>query len=223
VSWSGSSPFVAEVPGHLAVIPDGNRRWARRRGESATDGHRAGIARVGEVADAAFGAGVQVFSFWWGSPANLTRRSPDEVAGIVGVLDAWLRVQAPALCARYGLGFEAIGRWRELCPSLAPAIDALPRRGSRTLVLLMAYDGREEILAAAGSDDFEQSLWTGHLPAVDLLIRTGGEAHFSAGFLLWKLAEAQLAFPTELWPAFDEACLARELARYAAIERRFGR
>lgn len=216
------------APAHLAVVPDGNRRWARARGLGATDGHRAGIANVGRVAGAAFDAGVQTFSFWWGSPANLTRRDPREVEGIVGVLAEWLAGDGAALCGRVGARFEAIGRWRELCPSLAPAVDAMPREGSRRLVLLMGYDGTEEILAAArtGPADrlaFEAALWTGGLPSVDLLVRTGGEPHFSGGFLLWQLAEAQLAFPAVLWPDYDGAALAADLERFAATERRFGR
>ena len=213
-----------QIPAHLAVVPDGNRRWARIRGLAAVDGHRAGIANVGRAADQAYAAGVEVFSFWWGSPANLTKRDPAEVSGIVEVLDEWLRSEAPALCERHDAGLDVIGRWRELCPRLAPAVDALPSEGSRRLVLLMAYDGREEILAAAASSaPFKDALWTRRLPPVDLLVRTGGEAHFSAGFLLWQLAEAQLAFPEELWPAYDAAALERDLQRYARTERRFGR
>jgi undecaprenyl diphosphate synthase len=219
-------PDERAVPGHLALIPDGNRRWARARGLGAAEGHRSGIDAVGTIAEHAFARGVEVVSFWWGSPANLTRRAPDEVAGIVGALDRWLREEAPGLCARADASFEAIGRWRALCPSLGPAIEALPRAGRRTLVLLMAYDGRDELRAAADVADgagLEAALWTGHLPPVDLLVRTGGGAHFSAGFLLWKLAEAQLAFPEALWPAFTPGDLDRELDRYARTERRFGR
>ncbi len=211
-------------PRHLAVIPDGNRRWASERGLTPTDGHRAGIAQVGVIAHAALQAGVQVFSFWWGSPANLTQRAPTEVSGIVSVLETWLREVAPDLCHSLGARFEVIGRYRELCPSLEPAIQALPTEGEKAIVLFMAYDGREEIKEAArGSRDFETSLWTAHLPPVDLLIRTGGGAHFSAGFLLWLLAESQLSFPDPLWPAFTLKDFQAELARYATTERRFGR
>ena len=71
------------TPRHLALIPDGNRRWARARGLTTAQGHQAGIQAVGRVAEAAFAAGVEVVSFWWGSPANLIRRDPEEVAGIV--------------------------------------------------------------------------------------------------------------------------------------------
>lgn len=222
------------VPRHLALIPDGNRRWARARMLDPVDGHEAGITNVGRVADAAFAAGVEVVSFWWGSPANLTERDPDEVEGIVSALDGFLRRGADGILAGREAGFEVIGRWRELVPSLGPAVRtarASAGRGPRRLVLLMGYDGRDELRAAAhalrggGSDtqEFEAALWTGHLPPIDLLIRTGGEPHLSAAFLLWRLANAQLAFPDAMWPAYSPAMLEAELARFAATERRFGR
>ena len=222
------------TPRHLALIPDGNRRWARARGLGADDGHRAGIAAVGRVADAAFAAGVEVVSFWWGSPANLTRRDPAEVTGIVGALNGFLTRGADGVLAGRGASFEAIGAWRALCPGLESGVEAAEEvagPGPRKLVLLMGYDGRDEIRAAAtalgggGRDEatFEGALWTGHLPPVDLLIRTGGEPHLSAAFLLWRLAEAQLAFPDVLWPDFGPAQLREQLDRFASIERRFGR
>ncbi len=225
---------MPDVPRHLALIPDGNRRWARARGEGAEAGHRAGMQRVGQVADAAFAAGVEVVSFWWGSPANLTRRDPAEVAGIVKVLNEFLGCGANGLLSRHGAQFEAIGRWRELCPGLEAGVDAAcdaAGSGPPKLVLLMAYDGRDELRAAAEAlggggpreADFEAALWTGHLPPVDLLIRTGGEPHLSAAFLLWRLAEAQLAFPEMPWPDFGPEQLREQLDRYSSIERRFGR
>jgi undecaprenyl diphosphate synthase len=220
-------------PRHLAVIPDGNRRWARARGLIASDGHRAGIANVGPIAEAAWAAGIETFTFWWGSPANLTKRDSAEVAVIVDALASWLAHEAPPILARAGATFEIHGRWEELCPSLRPGVEAARNaasHGPRRLVALMAYDGREEIVAAAdrlhgsggGVDAFGRALWTGALPPVDLLIRTGGEPHLSAGFLTWGIANAQLAFVDAPWPAFTPALLAEEIDRYARTERRFG-
>lgn len=217
------------VPRHLAVIPDGNRRWARARGLAVGEGHARGIANVGTILEAAWEAGVETFSFWWGSPANLTRRDPAEVAVITGVLDEWLR-GAPALLSRWNARFDVYGRWRELCPGIGEGVavsSAAAGRGPRRLVLLMAYDGREELAAAAATgpstvEELSRRMWTADLPPVDLLVRTGGEPHLSAGFLLWHLADAQLAFVEPNWPAFDRAALGEVLARYAATERRFG-
>lgn len=220
-------------PRHLALVPDGNRRWARARGLTVEQGHAAGVARVAQAAAWAWEAGVEVVSFWWGSPANLTRRDPAEVRGIVGVLNTLLRQDVPGLLGRYDAGFEAIGRWRELCPQLTGAVEALPapRPGGRRLVLLMAYDGRDELRAAAealgggGADaeSFGRALWTGHLPPVDLVLRSGGEPHLSAGFLLWQIAEAQLWFSPRLWPDVDAEELHLALAACARAERRMGR
>lgn len=219
------------VPRHLAVIPDGNRRWARSQGKSVRAGHGAGIANVGTIADAAFQAGVEVFSFWWGSPANLTKRSAEEVEGITGVLNEWLSTQGARMLARWDARFDVYGRWEELCPLIRPGVEACRAAsgsGPRRLVLLMAYDGREELAAAAASgartvEGLGQAMWTASLPPVDLLIRTAGEPHLSAGFLLWHLSDAQLAFEEPPWPAFGPAELRAVLDRYAATERRFGR
>jgi undecaprenyl diphosphate synthase len=213
------------APRHLAVIPDGNRRWARARGLPPTEGHREGIRVIGRIAAAAWRAGVEHFTFWWGSPANLTLRAPDEVAAIVGSLAAWLRDDAPALLAAHDARLAAFGRYEELCPEVGAAMaTARAGAGPRQLTVLMAYDGREELEAAArvAGAGLRTALWTASLPPVDLLIRTGGEPHLSAGFMMWHIADSLLAFPVEPWPAFDEAALARELAIYSAVERRFG-
>ena len=214
---------MSPVPRHVAIVPDGNRRWARARGLSPSDGHRAGIAAVGPVAAAAWAAGVEVFTFWWGSPAVIT-----------GCLSEWLAGDGAALVAKGGAAFEVHGRWRELCPAIEPglaAAEAASGPGPRRLVLLMAYDGRDELRAAAdvlggggeSAQAFGRATWTGGLPPVDLLIRTGGEPHNSAGFMAWSAADAQLAFPPVMWPDFGPSLLGEMLAGYGATERRFGR
>ena len=221
------------IPNHLALIPDGNRRWARARGLGPTDGHRAGIRQVGRVAAAAWQAGVQDVTFWWGSPANLTLRDPTEVAGIVGALADWLREDGAELLRSRQARFAVFGRWRELCPSLEPALaeaQAAAGPGPLRLTLLMAYDGREELQAAAeafaaagATGSLGAHLWTAALPPVDLLLRTGGQPHLSAGFLAWGMAEAQLCFSDRLWPEVDEQVLQEALEGFARTERRFGR
>jgi undecaprenyl diphosphate synthase len=218
---------------HLAIIPDGNRRWARARGQEPSEGHRAGMAKMGAMATAAFEAGVQVFTFWWGSPANLTRRDPAEVAVIVEVLRGWLSDEAPALLRAHNARFRIHGSWQELCPQLASGVEAARAAagdGERVLCVLMSYDGRDEILAAAeelhgsgGSRQaFQERLWTGNLPPVDVLIRTGDSAHLSAGFMIWSLSEAQLVWEEAMWPAFTVDRLNEILAQRDAAERRYG-
>lgn len=224
---------MTRIPRHLALIPDGNRRWARARGLGPTDGHRAGIRVVGTIAEAAWAAGVEVVTFWWASPSNLQRREPAEVAGILATLSDWLCDEGGALLARAGAAFEVHGRWEALCPEVARGIGAALRAagpGPKRLVLLMAYDGRDEIRAAAGklggggpdSRAFGRATWTGGLPEVDLVVRSGDEPHLSAAFMAWSAADAQLAFPGEMWPDFTPDSLGRVLADFARTSRRFG-
>ncbi len=219
---------------HIAFIPDGNRRWAQAAGRSAAEGHAAGIAAAGAWADAAFGEGVEVVSLWWGSPANLTRRAAAEVDGIRGALEGWLDGPGAALMGRWGASFDLLGRWPTLCPALGAAAaraHARARPGPRRLVVLMGYDGRDELRAAAArrggggasEADFAAALWTGHLPPVDLVLRTGGGAHLSAGFLLWGIAEARLRVVDTLAPALAPAAVRALLqAEAAAAPRRYG-
>lgn len=216
---------------HIALIPDGNRRWARAHGKSVADGHRAGIAAMTGALSTCFDSGAETASFWWSSPANLTRRDPEEVRRIVGVLAQWLHTDLPQLLAQYDANFVALGRWRALCPELIGPIDNVAGKGGkRTIALLMAYDGRDEIRAAAdalggGGDSreaFERALWTGGLGPVDLLVRTGDSTHLSAAFMAWQASEARLYFAREMWPAITPARLAEIIAQAGGVERRYG-
>jgi undecaprenyl diphosphate synthase len=225
---------AGEQPGkihHLALIPDGNRRWARGLGLSDTEGHRAGIARVAPLVSAAWAQGVSVVSVWWGSPANLVRRHPTEVQGIIGSLAEFLEGDAPHLLATHGAGFSLVGRWQHYCPGLAAGASACMVASGvsdRHLCMLMAYDGREELLAAATGfvggtlGDLESRMWTAHLPPVDLMVRTGGEPHLSAAFMAWKAADAMFESVDTLWPDFQEEHLLGILTRRSRAQRRFG-
>ncbi len=216
---------------HLAIIPDGNRRWARARGLTPQEGHRAGIAAIDAAVRAAFEAGTECVTFWWGSPANLQKREADEVLGILAALSHWLTDQAPALLAEFDARFSAFGRIEELCPSLLQPLESARQAaggGPRQVVLLMAYDGRDELRAAVDKlvrgevQELEDGLWTAALPDVDLLLRSGGSAHLSAGFMLWRIAEARLSFVDTLWPAVTKAQIRELLEASGAQSRRYG-
>lgn len=217
---------------HLAIIPDGNRRWARARGLSPEQGHAHGISAFTPLIQHAFQHGVETFTFWWGSPANLQRRSRSEVAAIVASLAGWLEQACPELLRAFDCQLELLGRWQELCPELGQPLakaQAASGQGARRIVVLMAYDGREELVAAVktaadagASADFPARLWTAHLPPVDLLIRTGNSSHLSAGFMLWSIAEARLAFPSLMWPDMTADELGRVLTEAGSQERRYG-
>jgi undecaprenyl diphosphate synthase len=217
---------------HLAIIPDGNRRWARARGLAPEEGHEHGIALFTPLIRRAFQRSVETFTFWWGSPANLQRRSSSEVAAIVASLAGWLEHDCPQLLRAFDCRLEMLGRWREMCPGLAEPLaraQAAAGQGPRRIVVLMAYDGRDELQAAVAaatesgsSAAFPEHLWTAHLPPVDLLVRTGDSAHLSAGFMLWSIAEARLAFPGRLWPDMSADALGLLLDQASAQERRYG-
>ena len=221
-------------PRHLAIIPDGNRRWARREGLPDADGHREGMQRMSAVLEHAWHRGWSHLSFWWGSPANLQQRDAAEVAIIVDCLSSWLEGPAPELLRRHNASFHIAGRWEEMCPSLRPGVERcrqLAGDADRALMVLMGYDGRDEIrtaaaaLKGAGESEaaFEAALWTAALPPVDLILRTGGEPHLSAGFLLWNIAQAQLAFLDCLWPEITSDDLDASFERYQSTQRRYGR
>jgi len=185
-----------------------------------------------EMARFAFSRRAEVFSFWWGSPANLLEREPAEVRTIVQSLGGWLTGECPALLRDTGADFRIVGRWQEICPELEPGVEAAraaAQTGGPTLVVLMAYDGRDEIAAASaassggGRAGIESLLWTAGLPPVDLVVRTGGTTHLSAGFMLWHIAEAELHFSEKPWPDFTVEDLGAAIARYSTSERRFGR
>ena len=127
-------------PRHIAIIPDGNRRWARSRNITIARGHAAGIAALGPVATAAWELGVEVVTFWWGSSANLLKRDPDEVANIIAVLISWLQGEGVALLQEYNVELHVNGRWRELASALIPAVES----AQQSLALIQC--GREMLV-----------------------------------------------------------------------------
>ncbi len=228
------------LPRHIAIIPDGNRRWAREKGFLPWDGHREGMKRYREIADAIFQREIPYFTFWAASEDNLTKRTPAEVQ----VLASLFKEEAAyALNSeRYEkqqIRFRIFGKGREILgdTEIGERIDALEEktRGytARHQTILFGYDGRREMLEAVGrlalalpeevdSDTLHSCLWTRDLPPVDFVIRTGGEPHWSSGFMMWHTANSQLYFTETFWPAFDEVALEKALAEYAQRERRFG-
>ena len=237
---------VNAPPRHIALIPDGNRRWARSQGLSVAQGHRAGMSALGPVAAAAWDGGAEVVTFWWGSPANLLKRDPDEVVNIIRVLAEWLPTEGVSLLRRYNAELELGGRWRELAPALIPAVESAQQalatsldrsqgRTARKLLVLVGYDGQEEILAAAAEVGgkradvdraaFEAALWTGSAPPVDLIVRSAaaGEPHLSAGFMLWHIANAQLSWLPDYWPAVRPKHIHDAIEAFRGTQRRMGK
>jgi len=228
------------VPRHVAIIMDGNGRWAAARGLPRAAGHRAGAEAVRKTLQAAAKAGVEVLTLYAFSSENW-RRSAEEVNDLKGLLAYYVDKELDTL-HREGVRLRLIGDPAAFGPQLVQrlerAVDRTTDNSRLTLVVALNYGARAEIAAAArrlagevaagarelGAIDEEAigaALDTAGLPELDLLIRTSGELRLS-NFLLWQAAYAELLFVDTLWPDFDEAAFADALSRFAGRQRRFG-
>jgi len=196
---------------HVAIIMDGNGRWASRRGLPRVAGHRAGAAAVRRVVEAAPDQGIAALTVYAFSADNW-KRPPGEVAALMRLFARHLRTETPRLLEN-GVRLEVVGRRDRLPAPLVAAIAAAERataRGAR-LVLRLAVDYSARWAIAAGVV----------LPDVDLLIRTGGEQRLS-DFLLWEAAYAELYFTDTMWPDFGATDLARAVSDFRTRQRRYG-
>ena len=231
---------TAIVPSHVAVIMDGNGRWARARGKPRHSGHRAGVKSVRETVEAAAERGVQVLTLFAFSSENWGRPE-DEVSSLMGLFFEALRREVAEL-HRNNVRLRFIGALDQLSDGLqakmAAAVEKTAQNTGLTLNIAVAYGGRWDIANAArtlagkavageidvdaiDADTLSGELQLAGLPDADLLIRTGGEQRIS-NFLLWNLAYAELWFTDVLWPEFDKAEFERALAHFAGKQRRFG-
>lgn len=218
-----------ETPRHVAIITDGNGRWARARGLPVVAGHEAGAdavkARLRDAAELGV-AELTVYSF---STENWSR-PPDEVSALMAMFSRRIASETPELRDE-GVRMRFIGRREGVSPQLCERMDwaeAETAQGERiTLFVAFNYGGRAEILDAAqryeggGEQAFRALLYAPDQHDPDLLIRTSGEQRLS-NFLLWQSAYSELVFADELWPDFDRAAFERCLGAYAARARRFG-
>ena len=216
---------ASAVPGHLAMIMDGNGRWAERRGRPRWMGHAAGAQTVRRVVEYAARAGVEQLTLYAFSSDNWNRPVV-EVATLLELFDSHLRTQT-ALLAKQGIRLQVIGRRDRLPLALRAAIAAAEARtvaGRRmTLRVAIDYSSRAAIQASlpAAAALHDGARGETLLPPVDLLVRTGGERRLS-DFLLWESAYAELAFVDVLWPDLSTTDLDALFADFAARERRFG-
>ena len=224
---------------HVAIIMDGNGRWAMRRGLPRIAGHRAGVAAIRRVVERAPDVGIGCLTIYAFSSDNW-RRPTSEVQGIFWLLRAFLRLETERLRQR-GVRLQVIGRRDRLAKSVLREIDKAEcaTAGGRHLHLRVAidYSSRDAITRAAAASgigglneglpayDSLRPLLNQALNAesgdVDLLIRTGGEKRLS-DFLLWESAYAELIFTDRMWPDFNEADLESALNEFSHRERRFG-
>ncbi|MDE2335320.1 MAG: isoprenyl transferase [Rhodospirillales bacterium] len=228
------------APRHVAIIMDGNRRWARSRGLPRLAGHRAGVEAVRRTVRAAIQQGVGWLTLYAFSSENW-RRPPDEVLDLTGLLRHFVRAEMAEL-ARQGVRLRFIGDRNRFSPEIRADLAAgeeLTQANRRlTLVVALSYGARDEIVSAAravaeaaaagrlnpadlNEASFTSLLSTEGMPDPDLVIRTSGEQRLS-NFLLWQSAYAELLFLDVMWPDFGEHHFAGALAEFARRERRFG-
>ncbi len=229
-----------KLPRHVAIIMDGNGRWAQEHGLPRVEGHREGAKSVREVVRAAREIGLRALTLYAFSAQNW-QRPPEEVATLMQLLRDYV-IEERAEIMDNAIRLIAIGDVDKLPEFVRDPLEALMRdsAGNRamTLCLALSYGGRESIvstaralaeLAARGAlkpediteDRFAASLQTGGLPQLDLLIRTSGEERLS-NFLLWESAYAELFFTDVMWPDFSRTLLDEIVADFRARERRFG-
>ena len=228
------------APRHVAIIMDGNRRWAQARGLPRLAGHRAGVEAVRRTVRASIQHGVGWLTLYAFSSENW-RRPPDEVVDLTGLLRHFVRAEIAEL-ARQGVRLRFIGDRNRFSPEIRADLAAAEEttKANRRLILVVAlsYGARDEIVAAARAaamaaaagrldpaeideSRFSSLLSTDGIPDPDLIIRTSGEQRLS-NFLLWQSAYTELLFLDVMWPDFGERHFAESLAEFARRERRFG-
>ena len=229
------------VPRHVAIIMDGNGRWARERRMPRPYGHRSGMRSVREVVEGAVEAGLEVLSLFAFSQENW-QRPPTEITALMSLLEEYVAREADELHQR-GVRVRALGALSRLTPDASAAVDRVVRQTAGndrlTLNLFISYSARAELVRAArqlaedvaagrldpaaiDEAEFSSRLYTADCPDPDLLIRTSGEQRIS-NFLLWQLAYAELYLSPVLWPDFTRVDLFQAIRDYQLRERRFGR
>ena len=234
------------LPKHIAIIPDANRRWAKKRGLSPWKGHIAGAKRGIEQAQTALDLGIKCLSFWGGSWNNLTKRSKFEVKVLFRIYESYLRklIKKKEL-HQHKIKVSVIGRWPELLPksgikTAKEVINLTKDYNERFLNFFIGYNGTDEMIYAIKSivkearqdknlkitpKVLEKHLWSGHLPPVDLVIRTGSsdDPHNSVGFMMWHTASSQLYFTNVMYPDFTKEEFIKAIKEYQRRERRLGK
>ena len=233
--------LMVEMPQHVAVIMDGNGRWARRRMLGRTAGHRAGSQALRRLAEQADARGIRYLSVYAFSTENWKKRPKAEVDGLMELLRGFIQEYLDDADGN-NIRIHVIGRRDRLPPDLQTSIGHLEERTADrtglTLVIALDYGSRDEIVRAAQKlavackegtllpediteEMIEASLDTAGIPSPDLLIRTSGEERIS-NFLLWQLAYSELYFTNKLWPDFTIDDLMEAVRSYNKRDRRFG-
>ncbi len=231
---------LSSIPRHIAIIMDGNGRWAKERGLPRTEGHRVGAESVRAVTEGCAELGVEYLTLYAFSSENW-KRPKREVDALMKLLELFLRKEGQELMEK-NIRLQAIGRLNDLPDScqreLHRVIEATSQNTAMTLILALSYGSRDEIIdgvksliqsvqnghldtAMIDAEVFSKHLYTRYYPDPDLLIRTSGEMRLS-NFLLWQLSYAEFYITDKLWPDFRKPDLRAAVSAYGRRHRRFG-
>ena len=230
------------IPIHIALIPDGNRRWARSRGLVPWEGHEEGAKNLEKIVRRAFDLGIKYLSFWGSSVDNLTKRPLQERRALLKIFERYFtRLIESDDIHKNQARINVIGRWEEQFPNslkkiIRKCVDRTKNYRKCFLNFFLAYNGDDEMLEAVKkisekynsakditAETIKNNLMTKDLPPVDFLIRTGGEPHLSVGFMMWDIANAQLYFSEKLYPDFKEDDFEEAIREFQRRERRLGK
>ena len=229
------------LPQHVVIIPDGNRRWAKERGLDAWKGHEAGAENTEAIIREARRLGIREISFWGSSIENLTKRPITESRALLHIYETYFAKLAESEEIHSDQArIRFIGHWEEQFPEslkkvIYRCIESTKEYNRYYLNFFLAYSGDDEMRLAISEivskgisgegvtdDIIKQHLMTRELPPVDYLIRTGGEPHLSAGFMMWDIANAQLFFSEKLYPDFGPEAFREAIVEFGERGRRFG-
>ncbi|MFA5870930.1 MAG: polyprenyl diphosphate synthase [Candidatus Paceibacterota bacterium] len=227
------------IPNHIAIIPDGNRRWAISKGKKAFLGHKEGANTTEKILKASFDSGVRFFTIWGASEDNLTKRDAGEIKVLSQVfIQTLIKLSKSKELKKYNVRVCVRGRFRELLKSaqlneIAKILENSTKHNTeRVLTVLLGYDGKNEMKEVIKSfkkngkevtdSTVHEALFTNNLPPVDLVIRTGGDPHWSAGFMMWLTANSEFFFTDTLWPEFSDGELKKAFGEFSRRRRMMG-
>ncbi len=223
---------------HVAIIPDGNRRWAQQKKMPEFFGHREGAKTGEKILTGALQEGITHLTFWGLSLNNIQKRSSMETRILFTIFEEQFeKLLTHKVVFEKEIRVNFIGRWSETFPDslrmvMEHVIEKTKHHTKHHLTFLMAYNGFDEMLEAirglktatvVDKEAIKKHLWTKDLPLVDLVVRTGGEPHWSNGFMMWDTGDAYLYFTDTLWPDFSVEEFKKALGQLLKNDRRFGK
>ncbi len=230
------------LPIHVAIVPDGNRRWAKERGLNPWEGHEAGAQNTEKLLRKALAMGVKCLSLWGSSVENLAKRPLLEKKELLRIYEEYFtKLISSADIHDNQVKINFIGKWEQQFPEslkkiMYAGLEATKDYSKHVLNFFLAYSGDDEMLEAIKNiskdglssqaitkETVKKYLMTRDLPAVDYLVRTGGEPHLSAGFMMWDVANAQLFFSDKYYPDFNDQEFELAIEDYKQRVRRHGK